>query len=216
MACLLQGIAGVLQGFLPIHPSGLCAAHQHSGTGCPYWWLHGPIHPKYVLWGCSLAILQAAPSWWRCSAEWNQGLSEHGGVAYHLGSGNYPRNAAWQMSLRCFTKCPCRAHQWSICRGAQETVWYHCEKFPRRVLNHHQLGPYNTGTVAGSAHQMMYPMSAIYRVNLESGLVTEDDMVPMENCQVLSLLCPLQRETVMVDSQHELPCGSIGTVTTGQ
>ena len=27
---------------------------------------HGPIHPKHVLWVCSLAILQAAPSWWRC------------------------------------------------------------------------------------------------------------------------------------------------------
>ena len=40
------------------------------------------------------------------------------------------------------TKCPCRAHWWSICRGAQKAIWHYCEKLPRRVPNHHQHGPY--------------------------------------------------------------------------
>ena len=71
-----------------------------SGADCPYWWFHDQ--------GCSLAILQAAPSWWRCPAEGNQGLSEHGKVLrYHLGNGSNPRNAAWQMALRCSAKCLC-------------------------------------------------------------------------------------------------------------
>ena len=55
--------------------------------------------------------MQAAPSWWHCPAERNQGLSEHGEVwRYRLGSGSYPQNATWQMALRCFAKCPCTAH----------------------------------------------------------------------------------------------------------
>ena len=70
------------------------------GAGCPYWWLHGPIYLKHVLWGHSLAILQAAPSWWYCLAEGNQGLPEHGDVwRYHLGNGNYLWNGAWQVAL---------------------------------------------------------------------------------------------------------------------
>ena len=61
--------------------------------------------PKYVLWDCSLAILQAVPSCWCCPGEGNQGRPEHGGVCYfRVGSGSYPRNAAWQMVLRCFAK----------------------------------------------------------------------------------------------------------------
>ena len=56
---------------------------------------HSPIHPKYVLWGWSLMILQAAQSWWCCLAEGNQGLPEHGGVLrYQRGSGNCPWNVA--------------------------------------------------------------------------------------------------------------------------
>ena len=107
MACLLQGVGGVLQGFLSIYPAGLGGAHQDSGVGCPYWWWHGPIHPKYVLCGCSLATLQAAPSWRRCPVQGNQGLPEHSEVwRYCLGSGSYPGNAVWQMALRCFAKCP--------------------------------------------------------------------------------------------------------------
>ena len=86
--------------------------------GCPYWWLHGPIHPKYALWGCSLAILHAAPSCWNCEAEGNQGLPQHGEVwCYHLGSGSYSRKTAWRMALRCFAKCSCRAHPGGICQG---------------------------------------------------------------------------------------------------
>ena len=52
-----------------------------------------PIHPKYVLWGCSLVILQAAPSWGWCLAEGNQGLSQHSEVWRHrIGSGSYSQN----------------------------------------------------------------------------------------------------------------------------
>ena len=58
------------------------------------------------------------------------------------------------MALRCFAKCPCEAHWWGICRGAQEAIWHHGEKLPRRVPNHHQLGPYEPSTFAGSAHQV--------------------------------------------------------------
>ena len=35
----------------------------------------------------------------------------------------------------------------------------------------------------------MYPKPALYQVKLESGLVIEDDMLPMDHCQVLPLLC---------------------------
>ena len=38
----------------------------------------------------------------------------------------------------------------------------------------------------------------------------------MGHCQVLTPLCPLQVETAVVGNQQGLPCGSIGTVTTGQ
>ena len=45
------------------------------------------IHPKYVLWVCSLAIFQAAPSSWRCPAEENQRLHKHCEVwGYRLGN----------------------------------------------------------------------------------------------------------------------------------
>ena len=148
-------LAGVLQGFLPIYPTGLSGAHQDSGVGCPYWWLQGLIHPKYVLWGCSLVILQTAPSWWRCPAEGYQGLPKHGQVwRYRLGSGNYQRNVVWQIALRCFTKCLCRAHWWGIFWGAPEAIWYHREKLPRRVLNHHQLGLCKPVIFAGTTHQV--------------------------------------------------------------
>ena len=55
------------------HLAGLGGAYQDSGVGCTYWWLHGPIHSKYVLWDWSLAILLATPSWRRCTVEGNQG-----------------------------------------------------------------------------------------------------------------------------------------------
>ena len=114
--------------------------------------LHSTIHPKYILWGCSLAILQSAPFGWRFPAEANQGRSEHGEVwHYRLGRGSYHRNAVWQMALRCFAKCSCRAHWWGICRGAKEAIsHHHFGKLPIRVPNHHQLGPYKRGTFAGA------------------------------------------------------------------
>ena len=86
MSCWLQSIAGVLPGFLPIYPAGRVGWMIHKGD-CT-----AQFVPKYVLWGCSLAILQTAPSWWRCPDEGKQGLSE-------------------QMALMCLVKCPCRAHQ---------------------------------------------------------------------------------------------------------
>ena len=110
---------------------------------------------QIFLWGCSLAILPAAQSWGHCLAEGNIGLPEQGEVwRYHLGSGSYPRNIAWQMALRCFAKCPCRANRSGFCQGAHEMIWHHCEKLSRRVPNHHQLGPYKPVTFAGSAHQV--------------------------------------------------------------
>ena len=97
--------------------------------------------------GCSILM---SLSCWRKSR-----TPEHVEVwRYHLGSSYYHLNAAWQMTLRCFAKCPCRAHQWGICWGAHKTIWHHCEKLPRRVPKHHQLGPYKPGTFAGSAHQV--------------------------------------------------------------
>ena len=62
----------------------------------------------------------------------------------------------------------------------------------------------------------MYPKPAIYRVNLESGHVTKDGMLPMGHCKVLPPLCLLQAETVVDGSQQGLPCGSINTVATGE
>ena len=134
--------------------TGICA-HLSSRAGFPYWWLHSPIHPKYIPWGCSLTILQAALSWWHCLAEGNQGLPEHGEVwRYRLGRGSYSRNVVWQMALRCFTKCPYRAHWWSICGGAQDESWHHCETLSRRLPNRHLLGPYKPGTLDGNNHDV--------------------------------------------------------------
>ena len=63
---------------------------------------------------------------------------------------------------------------------------------------------------------MAYPKPAIYRVKLESRLITEDDMLPVGHCQVPPPLRPLQAETTVVGSQQGLRCGSICPVTTGQ
>ena len=132
ITCLLQGVAGVLQRLLFIIPAGLVGANRDSGASCPYWWLHYTIHPRHVLWVCSLTILRAALFWWCCPAEGNQGLPEQGEMwCYRLGSGSYSRSAAWQMTLRYFAKGPCKAHWWCICRGAQESIWYQCEKPPQ-------------------------------------------------------------------------------------
>ena len=84
----------------------------------------------YGVWGCSPAILQVAPSWWCCLTEGNQALPKHGGVwHYCLRSGNFPKNAAWEMALRCFEKCLSRTHR---------------------------LGIYKPGTFAGCAHQLSH------------------------------------------------------------
>ena len=85
--------------------------------------------------------------------EGNQWLSEH--VELWRYPGSNPWNTAWEMAWMCFAKCPCRAHWRGVCRGAQGAIWHHCEKLPRRVPNHHQLGPYKSGTIAGGAHQII-------------------------------------------------------------
>ena len=138
--------------------------------------------------GFSLAILQAPPSWWRCPAKGNQGLPTHGDLwRYHLDSGNYPWNATWQMALRCFAKCSCRAHRWGICRGTQNAIWHHCEKLPWRVLSHQQVAPYKPDTFAGGVHQ-------VNDIPLARHLLGKIGMLPMGHCQVLPPLCPLQSE----------------------
>ena len=105
--------------------------------------------------GLQSAILEAAPSLWHCPAVGNRGLPLHDEEwRCHLDSGSCPRNNAWQMALRCFAKCPYRAHRWDIRQGAQEGIWRYCGKLPIRGPNHHQLGPYEPGTLAGSAHQV--------------------------------------------------------------
>ena len=49
--------------------------------------------------GCS--ILVRLPCWRKSTTR----LPDHGQVwRYHFGNGNYPRNAAWQMALRCFSQ----------------------------------------------------------------------------------------------------------------
>ena len=76
-------------------------------AGCLYCWLPGPIHPKYILWSCSLAILQVAPSWWRCPAEGNQVLPEQGDVwRYRTGSGSYPWMLAGKGHLGVWQNAP--------------------------------------------------------------------------------------------------------------
>ena len=104
------------------------------------------------------------------------------------------------MALRCFAKCPYRAHRWDIRQGAQRGIWRYCGKLPTRGPNPHQLGPYELG----------------YRVKLESRLITEDDMLPVGHCQVPPPLRPLQAETTVVGSQQGLRYGSICPVTTWQ
>ena len=104
------------------HFTGI-SAHLSSRAwwSSPRFWGGLSIHPKYFLWGCSLVIFQAALFRWCWSAEENQGIPEHGEVwRYRIGSGSYPRNAAWQMALRGFAKCPCRAHWSGISQGAKE------------------------------------------------------------------------------------------------
>ena len=103
----------------------------------------------------SRAILEAAPSLWHCPAVGNRGLPQHDEEwRCHLDSGSCPRNNAWQMAQRCFAKCPYSAHRWDIRQGAQEEIWRYCGKLPIRGPNNHQLGPYEPGTLAGSAHQV--------------------------------------------------------------
>ena len=137
---------------------------------------------------------------------WRKSRTTRAWWRYRLGSSSYPRNAAWQMVLRCFAKCPCRAHHWGISRGVQETIWHHCEKHPRHVPKHHQLGPCKPDTFAGSAHQVSdIPKASHLPLELESALVTEDDTLPMGHYLVLPPMVLLQEKTAVISSQQELP-----------
>ena len=103
--------------------------------------------------GLSIELIARPNSSQRCSMGLQLGdLGDLGRC--HLDSGSCPRNNAWQMALRCFAKCPYRAQRWDIRQGAQEGIWRYCGKLPIRGRNHHQLGPYEPGTLAGSAHQV--------------------------------------------------------------
>ena len=142
----------------------------------------------------SLAILQAAPSWWRWRAKENQGLPEHcEGCRYRLRGGSYPRRAAWQMALRCFAKCPCRAHWWGIYWGAEQMIWHYCEKLDNRYRTTTSLDPINLAPLLEVlTKKITLPKPAIYGVKLASGLVTEDDMLPngLVSCSVTSVAIP--------------------------
>ena len=156
MECLLQAFTSILQGFLPIYPTRLGGAHQHSGAvvhtgdfttqfiptmfcGVTVWRSYRLLHHGDV---ALLKEIKDFPSWVRYS------------FIVLVAVVIYPRNTAWQIALRCFAKCPCRAHWWGICRGAHEAIWHQCEKLPRLVSNHHQLAPYKPSTFAGKAHHV--------------------------------------------------------------
>ena len=149
-------IAASRQGILATrrwrHCTGICA-HLSSRawrSSSRFW---GGLSIELIAWpnssqrcsmGLQSAILEAAPSLWHCPVVGNRGLD----------SGSCPRNNAWQMALRCFAKCPYRAHRWDIRQGAQEGIWRYYGKLPIRGPNHHQLGSYEPHTLAGSAHQV--------------------------------------------------------------
>ena len=120
------------------------------------------------------------------------------------------------MALRRFTKCSCGAHQLGICRGAQDTVWYDCEKLPKHVPNH-QLGPYKPGTFAGSPHQVSGVPKACH-IPSTVGIWTRHRRWHTVNGPLsgsASSVVPTPSE-VVVGSQQRLSCGSISMVTTGQ
>ena len=94
--------------------------------------------------GCSILVTlpcwrksRTTRAWWGVALSWYivSGIS----LKYCLANG---------------TKVFRRAYRWGICRGAQEAIWHQYEKLPRRVLNHHQLGPYKPSTFAGSTLQV--------------------------------------------------------------
>ena len=139
-----------------------------------------------------ICSMQAAWSWWRCPDERNQGLPEHGEVwCYRLGSGSYPWNEAWQMALRYFTNAPVEL-------TSELSVGEHKRRFGTTVKSSPDV--YRTPSSLDPI-SLVPLLEALHRVKLESGHVTEDDMLPMGHCQVLPTLCPLQGETAVVGSQ---------------
>ena len=70
----------------------------------------------------SIRAWRSSPRFWGgLSILGYQGLPKHCEVwSYCLGSGSYYRNAAWQMALRCFAKCPWELTGKVSVRGHQE------------------------------------------------------------------------------------------------
>ena len=118
------------------------------------------------------------------------------------------------MALRCFAKCPYRAHRWDIRQGAQEVIWRYCGKLPIRGPNHHQIGPYEPCNLAGSVHQVN---GVPYACHLPGkvGISTHHRRWHAASGPLSGSTTSAPTPTV-VGSQQGLRCGSICPVTTGQ
>ena len=140
MACLIQGVAELTKilGWDVHIGDGTARFIPYMLYGAVVWRSCRRLHLGYV---ALLKEIKDYPSTVRC------------GVIV-LVAVVIPEMVAWQMALRCFAKCPSRAHRWCMSRRALEAIWHHCEKLPRRVPNHNELGHYKPHTFPGSAHQV--------------------------------------------------------------
>ena len=93
----------------------------HGANMGPTRVLSAPGVPMLALWNLlSGSTLVTSPYW-----KESRTTRARGEVwRYRRGSGNFPRNDAWQMALRYFAKCPCRAHRWGICRALCATTQF--------------------------------------------------------------------------------------------
>ena len=103
---------------------------------------------------------------------------------------------------------------WGICREAQRWFGTIAKSSPDVYQTITSLDPISLAPLLEAlTRYVTYPKAAIYRVKLESGLVTEDDMLPIGAIVSFGLL---QAETLVVGSQQAFCCGSIGTATMGK
>ena len=110
---------------------------------------------------------------------------------YHLGSGT-PK-CCLANCTKMFRKMPLwtspMRYLWGSTRGDLAPLWKAPQTCNRTITS---LGPISlVPLLEAFTRSKMYPKPAIYRVNLESGPVTEDDMLPMGHCRDLPPVCPL-------------------------